>query len=126
MKVNKTYTYSALMSTLMKFYAISDIAKKMAENIASETGVEIDVYNCKSDGFILRKRKETTISLASLIQIFAKTIREMVDEEKDGIVDYLYDIYDVEYKEKDIDNKFATSIVEIVRSGRLITVELDM
>lgn len=126
MKVNKTYTYSALMSTLMKFYAISDIAKKMAENIASETGVEIDVYNCKSDGFILRKRKETAISLATLIQIFAKTIREMVDEEKDGIVDYLYDIYDVEYKEKDIDNKFATSIVEIVRSGRLITVELDM
>lgn len=126
MKVNKTYTYSALMSTLMKFYAISDIAKKMAENIASETGVEIDVYNCKSDGFILRKRKETTISLATLIQVFAKTIREMVDEEKDGIVDYLYDIYDVEYKEKDIDNKFATSIVEIVRSGRLITVELDM
>lgn len=126
MKVNKTYTYSALMSTLMKFYAISDIAKKMAENIASETGVEIDIYNCKSDGFILRKRKETTISLATLIQIFAKTIREMVDEEKDGIVDYLYDIYDVEYKEKDIDNKFATTIVEIVRSGRLITVELDM
>ena len=126
MKVNKTYTYSALMSTLMKFYAISDIAKKMAENIASETGVEIDVYNCKSDGFILRKRKEITISLATLIQVFAKTIREMVDEEKDGIVDYLYDIYDVEYKEKDIDNKFATSIVEIVRSGRLITVELDM
>lgn len=126
MKVNKTYTYSALMSTLMKFYAISDIAKKMAENIASETGVEIDVYNCKSDGFILRKRKETTISLATLIQVFAKTIREMVDEEKDGIIDYLYDIYDVEYKEKDIDNKFATSIVEIVRSGRLITVELDM
>lgn len=126
MKVNKTYTYSALMSTLMKFYAISDIAKKMAENIASETGVEIDVYNCKSDGFILRKRKETTISLATLIQVFAKTIREMVDEEKDGIVDYLYDIYDVEYKEKDIDNKFATSIIEIVRSGRLITVELDM
>ena len=126
MKVNKTYTYSALMSTLMKFYAISDIAKKMAENITSETGVEIDVYNCKSDGFILRKRKETTISLATLIQVFAKTIREMVDEEKDGIVDYLYDIYDVEYKEKDIDNKFATSIVEIVRSGRLITVELDM
>ena len=126
MKVNKTYTYSALMSTLMKFYAISDIAKKMAENITFETGVEIDVYNCKSDGFILRKRKETTISLATLIQVFAKTIREMVDEEKDGIVDYLYDIYDVEYKEKDIDNKFATSIVEIVRSGRLITVELDM
>lgn len=126
MKVNKTYTYSALMSTLMKFYAISDIAKKMAENITSETGVEIDVYNCKSDGFILRKRKETTISLATLIQVFAKTIREMVDEEKDGIVDYLYDIYDVEYKEKDIDNKFATTIVEIVRSGRLITVELDM
>ena len=126
MKVNKTYTYSALMSTLMKFYAISDIAKKMAENITSETGVEIDVYNCKSDGFILRKRKEITISLATLIQVFAKTIREMVDEEKDGIVDYLYDIYDVEYKEKDIDNKFATSIVEIVRSGRLITVELDM
>lgn len=126
MKVNKTYTYSALMSTLMKFYAISDIAKKMAENITFETGVEIDVYNCKSDGFILRKRKETTISLATLIQVFAKTIREMVDEEKDGIVDYLYDIYDVEYKEKDIDNKFATTIVEIVRSGRLITVELDM
>lgn len=126
MKVNKTYTYSALMSTLMKFYAISDIAKKMAENITSETGVEIDVYNCKSDGFILRKRKEITISLATLIQVFSKTIREMVDEEKDGIVDYLYDIYDVEYKEKDIDNKFATTIVEIVRSGRLITVELDM
>lgn len=126
MKVNKTYTYSALMSTLMKFYAISDIAKKMAENITSETGVEIDVYNCKSDGFILRKGKEITISLATLIQVFSKTIREMVDEEKDGIVDYLYDIYDVEYKEKDIDNKFATTIVEIVRSGRLITVELDM
>lgn len=126
MKNNNVYCYSAIMSALMKFYSIRELAERVTELAQSESDVELEVYNCKSDGFILRRKKDVIISDADVIKCFVKAVKSMIKETGDGIESYIFDQYDFEFDNKMVDSDFASRICDIERNGRLLAIELDL
>ena len=126
MKNNKVYCCSAIMSALMKFYSIHDIAMKVEDLSDDITGTELEVYTCKSDGFVLRRKKDVIVSDADMTKLFIKSIRELIKETDDAMESYIFDQYDFEFNDKMVDVDFASQIFDIEKNGRLITVELDL
>lgn len=128
MKMKKMYMYSAVISAVLKFYDVHEIAEATAEMLKEVTGGanEFDVYNAKSDGFVLRKRKDSSVSFADMHKSFYKTIRKLVEDEDDGITSYMYDQYDVKYDKDEVNSDFSEYILDITTNGRLITFVLDI
>lgn len=128
MKMKKMYMYSAVISAVLKFYSVREIAEATAEMLKEVTGGanEFDVYNAKSDGFVLRKRKDSSVSFADMHKSFYKTIRKLVEDEDDGITSYMYDQYDVKYDKDEVNSDFSEYILDITTNGRLITFVLDI
>ena len=130
MKSNKVYFYSAVMSTLMKFYNLKDIADCMIELIHEiDPSIQFDLYKVKSDGFIMRRKdsNQTKSNItATIYKSFYKATEKLVDDSADGIQSYMSDQYDIEYDSDQIDSKFAEFIVDIDINGRLVTVSFDI
>lgn len=126
--MKKMYMYSAVISAVLKFYSVHEIAEATAEMLKEVTGGanEFDVYNAKSDGFVLRKRKDSSVSFADMHKSFYKTIRKLVEDEDDGITSYMYDQYDVKYDKDEVNSDFSEYILDITTNGRLITFVLDI
>lgn len=126
--MKKMYMYSAVISAVLKFYSVREIAEATAEMLKEVTGGanEFDVYNAKSDGFVLRKRKDSSVSFADMHKSFYKTIRKLVEDEDDGITSYMYDQYDVKYDKDEVNSDFSEYILDITTNGRLITFVLDI
>ena len=130
MKSNKVYFYSAVMSALMKFYNLKDIADCMIELIHEiDPSIQFDLYKVKSDGFIMRRKdsNQTKSNItATIYKSFYKATEKLVDDSADGIQSYMSDQYDIEYDSDQIDSKFAEFIVDIDINGRLVTVSFDI
>lgn len=126
MKNNKVYANSAIMSALMKFYSVHDLASKIAELASDVIGSDFDVYNCKSDGFVLRRKKEDVVYDADLTKLFIKSIKELIKETDDGVESYIFDQYDFELSDKMINHELIDQIFDVDKSGRLISIELDL
>lgn len=126
MKNNKAYCYSAIMSALMKFYSIHDLAVQVEELSDEIVGTGLEVYNCKSDGFVLRRKKDNLVSDADLTKLFIKSLRKMIKDTDDGVESYIFDQYDFEYDEKMIDPDLITYIFDVEKNGRLIVVDIDI
>ena len=126
--MKKMYMYSAVISAVLKFYSVHEIAEATAEMLKEVTGGanEFDVYNAKSDGFVLRKRKDSSVSFADMHKSFYKTIRNLVEDVDDGITSYMYDQYDVKYDKDEVNSDFSEYILDITTNGRLITFVLDI
>lgn len=126
MKANKVYCYSAIMSALMKFYSIHDIASGVEEISDEEIGTELNVYTCKSDGFILRRKKDNMVSDADIVKALVKVIKKMIKDEDDSVESYIFEQYDFEMKDSMICADMIEHIFEITKNGRLITIEMDI
>ena len=126
MKSNHIYINSAIMSAFMKFYSIHDLAVTISETALKEANVELEVYNCKSDGFVLRRKKDIIVSEADLTQIFIKAIKAMIKEMDDGVESYIFDQYDFEFTKDMINHGFISQIFDIEKNGRLISIEIDI
>lgn len=126
MKNNKAYCYSAIMSALMKFYSIHDLAVQVEELSDEIVGTSLEVYNCKSDGFVLRRKKDNMVSDADLTKLFIKSLRKMIKDTDDGVESYIFDQYDFEYDEKMIDPDLITYIFDVEKNGRLVVVDIDI
>ena len=126
MKPNKAYTYNAIIGTLMKFYNMSDIAKYVAEEMDHSVSTGIDVYSVRSDGFMLRKKKDITITQNEIFSYFVKSVKKLIKDSDNGVEDYMSDQYDIEYDSKSLNEDFAEYLLNISTSGRIITIEFDV
>lgn len=126
MKSSTSYIYSAIMSALMKFYNIHDIADKISELSLDVVGSKLDVYSCKSDGFILRRKGDKSITNSEYSKLFCKSIKQLADETDDGLSSYVSDVYEFDYEGKHINSDFTEYIFSIKTEGRLIYVEVDL
>lgn len=126
MKSSTSYIYSAIMSALMKFYNIHDVADKISELSLDAVGNRLDVYSCKSDGFILRRKGDGSITNSEYNKLFCKAIKQLVDETNDGLSAYVADVYEFDYENKQINSDFAEYIFSTKTEGRLIYVEVDL
>ena len=126
MKSNKTYCYSAIMSALLKFYSIHDIAKGIEEISSDVIGNELVVYTCKSDGFILRKKKDSIISDADIVKAIVKVLKKLISDEDDGIESYVSEQYDVDMSDSMVCSDMVERIFDIEKNGRMIIIEMDI
>ena len=93
LKTNKLYYYSAIVGTMMKFYNMKELAETVADELDEIVDTKIEVYNTKSDGFILRKKVDTGVSTADVIKGVCKAIKKLVKDTDGDIADYLADQY---------------------------------
>ena len=125
LKTNKLYYYSAIVGTMMKFYNMKELAETVADELDEIADTKIEVYNTKSDGFILRKKVDTGVSTADVIKGVCKAVKKLVKDTDGDIADYLADQYDIEYDEKMINHEFASSFLEVGFNGRMIIIEFE-
>lgn len=124
MKNIDKYNANAVFGALIKFYDIHDIAEAVSNAISEDCKVSVDVYRVKSDGFILRKKKDTGLLVNGVYKAIRTAIKKLVAE-ADGVTDYISDQYEVDYTEKMVDIDFIQYIFTVNIRGRIIFVEID-
>lgn len=125
MKVNRLYAYSAVLGTLMKFYNMKELAEAVADELVDIVDTKIEVYNTKSDGFVLRKKVDIGISAADVYKASWKAIKKLIQNTDGDIESYLSDQYDIEYDEKMVNHELVSSFMDIELNGRMIIAEFE-
>lgn len=126
MKNNDSYKRSAVMHTFFTFYTVHELAEKISEISKDCVNVELDVYNTKTDGFILRKRKDTIIGNQSMIKLMRKAIKAIIQLDSDGFSEYMEDQHDCVYSDEYVTDDMIEEFFTINKNGRLYTIEIDM
>lgn len=119
------YAYSAVLGTLMKFYNMKELAEAVADELVDIVDTKIEVYNTKSDGFVLRKKVDIGISAADVYKASWKAIKKLIQNTDGDIESYLSDQYDIEYDEKMVNHELVSSFMDIELNGRMIIAEFE-
>lgn len=128
MKKNLKFMQATVMNEVLTAYTTRDIADHIAKEVSSKD-VELSVYETHDDGIMFRKKKDGIVTDDVIIKAFAKAIRKLVEESEDtdhSIVDIVNDNHDFKYHKDYIDESYIASILTVRRSGRIISVEIDV
>ena len=117
MKKNIAYYQQGIMNEVMKEFTTRDIADAMHIN-------DISVYSSDFESITFRKDKDVNITDNMIVKTFTKAIRKLV-QESDDIEDIMTDVYDFKYNEKYITDGYVSTILQIIRSGKLIRIDID-
>ena len=125
MKKNPLYIQTCVLNEVIKNYSPFEIATAFLDAI-NKKDVECTIYETHTDGMVFRKKRDCEITDEMIVKAFLKTIRTLVDKRKDDLVDKMLDLYEFEYKKDDMTEDFIEDALLIRRSGRLISIELDI
>ena len=117
MKKNIAYYQQSIMNEITKEYTTRDIANAM--NLT-----DLTVYSSDFESITFRKDKDVNITDNMLVKMFTKAIKKLV-QDSDDIEDIMLDVYDFKYNEKYITEGYISTILQIIRSGKLIHIEID-
>lgn len=126
MKVNKKIMYSAVARTLFETNSSAEIAKATAEALSDEKSGAVEVNTARNNGFVLRCKKDATISDNVIYKALASVSKELLNASSDEVEDYMTDKFDVSYDSKYVNVDYAQEIFEISHNGRLIYIEADL
>lgn len=125
MKINDKYVHLSIMHTFLALYDMKDLAKTVVKAANKVNGETIELQNVKNSGFILRRKKDSSITDKELSKIMANVIEELMDDKVDEVLDYISENYEFAYDSSAIGEEFIKEIFDISRSGRLIYIEID-
>ena len=117
MKKNIAYYQQAIMNEVMKEYTTRDIADNMKAD-------DMTVYSSDFESITFRKDKDVNITDNAIVKMFAKSIKRLVEDSND-IEDIMSDVYDFKYNDKYITEGYVSTIIQIIRSGKLIRIDID-
>lgn len=123
MKKNMSYIQASILNELMKTYTMSDVGNQVVEEL-NDKDIELSVYESHEDGVVFRKKKDGIITDDQMIKGFMKALRHLIHHS--SLIDEINDNYEFEYDDKYITEGYLSDILEIRRSGRLISVEIDL
>ena len=123
MKKNMSYIQASILNELMKTYTMSDVGNQVVEEL-NDKDIELSVYESHEDGVVFRKKKDGIITDDQMIKGFMKALRRLIHHS--SLIDEINDNYEFEYDDKYITEGYLSDILEIRRSGRLISVEIDL
>lgn len=123
MKKNISYIQASILNELMKTYTMSDVGNQVVEEL-NDKDIELSVYESHEDGVVFRKKKDGIITDDQMIKGFMKALRHLIYHS--SLIDEINDNYEFEYDDKYITEGYLSDILEIRRSGRLISVEIDL
>ena len=126
MKMNDKYVHLSVMHTLLSLYDMKDLAKSVTKAICKDHGDIVELQTMKNSGFILRRKKDGTITDKEISKIMADVIKELMDDKIDEVLDYISENYEFAYDSSAIGEEFIKEIFDISRTGRLIYIEIDI
>lgn len=104
---------------------MKELAEAVADELVDIVDTKIEVYNTKSDGFVLRKKVDIGISAADVYKASWKAIKKLIQNTDGDIESYLSDQYDIEYDEKMVNHELVSSFMDIELNGRMIIAEFE-
>lgn len=125
MSKNIAYRQACVLNEVTKLHTMQEIAKGLAEILDKKSDIDVSIYETSDDGFVLRKKKDGTITDNEIISGIRKTIKDMIDD-TDDFEEIISDQYDFDYDKSLITDAYLTDVINIRRSGRLIHIELDL
>lgn len=125
MSKNIAYRQACVLNEVTKLHNMQEIAKGLAEILDKKSDIDVSIYETSDDGFVLRKKKDGTITDNEIISGIRKTIKEMIDD-TDDFEEIISDQYDFDYDKSLITDAYLVDVINIRRSGRLIHIELDL
>lgn len=125
MSKNIAYRQACVLNEVTKLHTMQEIAKGLAEIIDKKSDIDVSIYETSDDGFVLRKKKDGTITDNEIISGIRKTIKDMIDD-TDDFEEIISDQYDFDYDKSLITDAYLADVINIRRSGRLIHIELDL
>ena len=125
MSKNIAYRQACVLNEVTKLHTMQEIAKGLAEILDKKSDIDVSIYETSDDGFVLRKKKDGTITDNEIISGIRKTIKEMIDD-TDDFEEIISDQYDFDYDKSLITDAYLADVINIRRSGRLIHIELDL
>ena len=117
MKKNIAYYQQSIMNEITKEFTTRDIADAMDIK-------DMSVYSSDFNSITFRKDKDINITDNMIVKLFTKAIKKLV-QKSDDIEDILIDIYDFKYSDKYITDGYISTILQIIRSGKLIHIDID-
>lgn len=126
MKTNEKHIREGVIRTLFEFNKMKDLAKETTRVLGKAVpGVELQ--DTKSDGFMLRRMKDTTIRDEDITTALIKAIRHLLGgDDHDDVLDYIADNFEFAYDDDQVDDKLIDTFFIWNRSGRIMYVELDL
>lgn len=118
----------AILNEVTLAYTTRDIADEMISYLEDQD-INLVVYETHSDAIVFRKKRDLTVTDDQITEAFVYAIQELVHKSEkgiDNIVDILSDNYDFEYDKSYINKSFISEVIIIRRSGKLISVEIDV
>ena len=82
MSKNIAYRQACVLNEVTKLHNMQEIAKGLAEILDKKSDIDVSIYETSDDGFVLRKKKDGTITDNEIISGIRKTIKEMIDPER--------------------------------------------
>lgn len=128
MKKNLNYIQTSILFEVLKHYTSRDVADIVVD-IIEKKDTSISVYESHDDAIVFRKKKDGIITDDDLIKAFAKSIKKLVNDplpNNTSLIDEINDNYEFEYDDKYVTEGYLADVLEIRRSGRLISVEIDL
>lgn len=125
MSKNIAYRQACVLNEVTKLHTMQEFAKGLAEILDKKSDIDVSIYETSDDGFVLRKKKDGTITDNEIISGIRKTIKDMIDD-TDDFEEIISDQYDFDYDKSLITDAYLANVINIRRSGRLIHIELDL
>ena len=128
MKKSPVFMQRAILNEVTLAYTTRDIADEMISYLEDQD-INLVVYETHSDAIVFRKKRDLTVTDEQITEAFVYSIQELVHKSEkgiDNIVDILSDNYDFEYDKSYINKSFISEVIIIRRSGKLISVEIDV
>ena len=128
MKKSPVFIQRAILNEVTLAYTTRDIADEMISYLEDQD-INLVVYETHSDAIVFRKKRDLTVTDDQITEAFVYAIQELVHKSEkgiDNIVDILSDNYDFEYDKSYINKSFISEVIIIRRSGKLISVEIDV
>lgn len=128
MKKSPVFMQRAILNEVTLAYTTRDIADEMISYLEDQD-INLVVYETHSDAIVFRKKRDLTVTDDQITEAFVYAIQELVHKSEkgiDNIIDILSDNYDFEYDKSYINKSFISEVIIIRRSGKLISVEIDV
>lgn len=124
MKKSITYIQSTIMNELMKVYNTRNLADRILKVLSSNED-RVEIYSTQEDCIVFRRKRDNDFTDNEIIHAFAKGAVKLMNSDQ-SVIEDINDNYEFEYDDKYLDDAYFSSILEIRRKGRLISVEIDL
>ena len=124
MKKSSKYIQATILNDTMRFYKLEDVADELV-NLLHDIDDTVELYEIRENCIILRTKHTGDITEGKIAKLLVKAIVHLIDQ-SDEVVEYIDDNRDFTYDSSELTEEFFESIIDIIKTGRLLSIEIDI